>query len=63
MAAANARTHLFAQIETLQAVGNLDEICAVEGLSGVFIGPGDLSMSMGLLGQPNHPEVVETVLS
>ena len=63
MAAANARTHLFAQIETLQAVENLDGICAVEGLSGVFIGPGDLSMSMGLLGQPNHPEVVETVLS
>ena len=63
MAAANARTHLFAQIETLQAVENLDEICAVEGLSGVFIGPGDLSMSMGLLGQPNHPQVVETVLS
>ena len=63
LARANARTHLFAQIETLQAVENLDEICAVEGLSGVFIGPGDLSMSMGLLGQPNHPQVVETVLS
>jgi 2-keto-3-deoxy-L-rhamnonate aldolase RhmA len=61
-ARANARTHLFTQIETLKAVESLDEICAVEGLSGVFIGPGDLSMSMGYLGQPNHPAVVETVL-
>ena len=37
---ANARTHLFAQIETMQAVENLDAICAVKGLSGIFIGPG-----------------------
>ncbi|MGH9162631.1 MAG: HpcH/HpaI aldolase family protein, partial [Vicinamibacteraceae bacterium] len=47
---ANARTCLFAQIETMQAVENLDAMCAVEGLCGVFIGPGDLSMSFGAPG-------------
>ena len=35
----------------------LDAIAAVEGVDGVFIGPADLSASMGLLGQPGHPEV------
>src|SRR5688500_13413143 len=39
---ANERTCLFAQVETSESVKNLDEICAVEGLSGIFIGPGDL---------------------
>jgi 4-hydroxy-2-oxoheptanedioate aldolase len=45
--AANARTHMFAQIETVEAIANFKEICAVEGLSGIFIGPGDLSVSFG----------------
>jgi 2-keto-3-deoxy-L-rhamnonate aldolase RhmA len=44
---ANARTFLFAQVETMRAVENLDAICAVEGLAGVFVGPGDLSVSFG----------------
>ena len=46
-AAANAGTHLIAQIETLEAAENLDAICAVDGISGVLVGPGDLSVSMG----------------
>ncbi len=62
LALANARTHLFTQIETLEAVENLEEICAVEGLSGVFFGPGDLSMSLGLPGQVNDERVVGTVI-
>ncbi len=44
---ANQRTHLFAQIETAESVSNLDAICQVEGISGIFIGPGDLSVSLG----------------
>lgn len=60
-AEANARTHLFVQIETRQAVENLDEILAVEGLSGVFLGPGDLSASLGRTGDLNCPEIVEIV--
>jgi len=58
---ANDRTHLFAQIETREAVKNFDAICAVEGLSGIFIGPGDLSASFGRTGELNHPEIIETV--
>jgi 4-hydroxy-2-oxoheptanedioate aldolase len=37
----------FAMIETAQALDNLDEIMSVEGLDGVYIGPSDLSISLG----------------
>jgi len=56
---ANARTHLFAQIETTAAVANLDEICTVEGLSGIFVGPGDLSASMGCPGDMDDPNLIQ----
>lgn len=52
---------LFVQIESATAVENAAEICAVEGLAGVFVGPSDLAASMGLLGQQNHPDVVAAV--
>jgi 4-hydroxy-2-oxoheptanedioate aldolase len=58
---ANQRTHLFAQIETVEAVQNLDSICAVDGLSGIFIGPGDLSVSFGCTGELSGPKLIETV--
>jgi 2-keto-3-deoxy-L-rhamnonate aldolase RhmA len=45
------------QIEHIEAVQNIDEILAVPGIDGTFIGPYDLSMSLGLAGQLNHPEV------
>jgi 4-hydroxy-2-oxoheptanedioate aldolase len=60
-AEADARTFLFAQIETARAVENLDGICAVEGLAGVFIGPGDLSMSLGCPGKLADPRLIRTV--
>jgi 4-hydroxy-2-oxoheptanedioate aldolase len=44
---ANEEVLLFAMIETRQAVGNLHEILTVKGLNGVYIGPSDLSLSMG----------------
>ncbi|OAV61237.1 HpcH/HpaI aldolase family protein [Enteractinococcus helveticum] len=46
------------QIETAEALENLDEILAVKGIDGIFIGPSDLSASMGYTGQQNHPDVV-----
>ena len=46
------------QVESKTGLANLAEIAAVEGIDGVFFGPADLSASMGLLGQPAHPEVV-----
>lgn len=58
----NDETHLFVQIESREAVENLDAICSVEGLSGIFIGPGDLSVSLGKPGQVNDPEVTQTII-
>jgi len=58
--AANRQTHLFVQIETTEAVANLDAICGVEGLSGILIGPGDLSMSLGCSGDMASARVIET---
>jgi len=60
-AEANARTHLFVQIETMEAVGNLESICAVQGLSGIFIGPGDLSMSGGFAGDLTAAGLIDIV--
>ncbi len=54
----NANASLvFAQIETAEAVSNLDAILAVPGLDGVMIGPGDLAISLGYLHDLNHAEV------
>lgn len=54
---ANDQACLLVQVETVQAIDNLEEICAVKGVDGVFIGPGDLATSMGHIGNPMHPEV------
>ncbi|MDP9044722.1 MAG: aldolase/citrate lyase family protein, partial [Pseudomonadota bacterium] len=46
------------QVETKTGLANLAEIAGVDGVDGVFFGPGDLSASMGFLGQATHPDVV-----
>lgn len=48
---------LLVQIENREGLANLEAIAAVEGVDGVFIGPADLSASMGHRGNPGHPEV------
>ncbi len=48
-------------IETVEAVENLEEILNVPGGDVYFVGPGDLSSSMGYTDQPNHPEVLKTI--
>lgn len=60
-AAANSGTHLFTQIETRKAVENVREICGIDGLSGVLIGPGDLSSSMGRPGDFESPDMIRLV--
>ncbi len=45
--AANDNTLVIAMIETAQALDNLDAICSVEGVDAVYIGPSDLSLSLG----------------
>ena len=52
---------LLLQVETKRGLENLEQIARVEGVDGVFIGPGDLSAALGYLGQPNHPEVVKII--
>ena len=54
---ADAQMCLLVQIENAEGLARLDEIAAVEGVDGVFIGPADLSASMGHRGNPGHPEV------
>ncbi|WP_426139498.1 4-hydroxy-2-oxoheptanedioate aldolase [Pseudomonas sp. DWP3-1-2] len=54
---ADAQMCLLVQIENREGLANLDAIAAVEGVDGVFIGPADLSASMGYRGNPGHPEV------
>ena len=45
------------QVETGEALGQLEQIAGVSGVDGVFIGPSDLSASMGHLGNPAHADV------
>ncbi|MBS1905548.1 MAG: HpcH/HpaI aldolase/citrate lyase family protein [Actinobacteria bacterium] len=52
---------LTVQIETAAGVNAAAEIAAVDGVDAVFVGPSDLSASMGLLGQQTHPDVVAAV--
>jgi 4-hydroxy-2-oxoheptanedioate aldolase len=54
---ADSEVCLLVQAETVTALQNLDAICAVDGVDGVFIGPADLAASMGHRGKPGHPEV------
>jgi 4-hydroxy-2-oxoheptanedioate aldolase len=49
------------QVETRVALGNLEAIAKVEGVDGVFIGPGDLSADLGYLGDLVHPEVTAVI--
>jgi 2-keto-3-deoxy-L-rhamnonate aldolase RhmA len=50
-----------ANIESVPAVEKLDELLSIDGLDGVFIGPHDLSINMGIPEQYDHPEFIETV--
>lgn len=49
------------QVETGEALDNLEDIAAVEGVDGVFIGPSDLAASLGYPGQTKHPEVQKVI--
>lgn len=54
-------TLVIAQLEGTEAIANMREILAVEGIDIVFIGPYDLSQSLGIPGQTTHPRVVEAM--
>lgn len=57
--AANRETMVVVQIETGASVEKCAEIAAVDGVDVVFVGPVDLSQSLGFPGQRYHPSVLE----
>ena len=61
LAHANEEVCLLVQAETRTALDNLEAICAVDGVDGVFIGPADLAASLGHRGDPGHPDVLATI--
>ena len=58
---ANDEMLVVVQAETVTALDNLEAIAATPGIDGVFIGPSDLSASMGHCGNVAHPDVVDAV--
>ena len=58
---ANQEILVIVAAETGEAIDNLDDILATEGLDGIFIGPMDLATSMGHFGDPSHPEVQKAI--
>ena len=56
---ANADMGVIVQLETPQALQQLEAIATIDGVDALFIGPADLSAAMGHLGQLTHPAVLE----
>lgn len=63
VANANAGTAVLVQAEHIDAVDNASSIASIDGIDGVFVGPYDLSASMGVPGEFTHPEVSEAIES
>jgi 2-keto-3-deoxy-L-rhamnonate aldolase RhmA len=61
--AANASVMPIVQIEHIEAVESIDQILAIPRLASIVFGPNDLAGSMGLMGQPRHPDVVKAIES
>ncbi len=61
LAAANAKTACVPLIETRDGIENVDAIAAVEGVDGLWIGHFDLSCSLGIPGQFDHPDFLAAV--
>lgn len=53
---------LIVQVESVEALGQIEAIAAVEGVDAIFVGPADLAASLGYAGEPSHPEVTKVVM-
>jgi 4-hydroxy-2-oxoheptanedioate aldolase len=62
LARANDEICLLVQVETAEALRNIEQIAAVDGVDGIFVGPADLAASMGFPGNPAAPEVQAAIL-
>lgn len=60
-ARANRSTLVVVQIETKEGVDNIEDVCSVEDVDVIFVGPTDLSQSLGVPGEYAHPLVVEAM--
>jgi 4-hydroxy-2-oxoheptanedioate aldolase len=58
---ANTERFLVVQVEDKEAVDCMEDIVATPGIDVVFLGPGDLSHSLGVPGQPNHPLIQQAI--
>lgn len=56
-----SRQCIIVQVETPEAVSNIPEIAATDGVDAIFIGPGDLAASMGFAGNPMANDVQQTI--
>lgn len=63
-AAHESRVGVFAMIETAAALAGIHEICAVDGLTGIYVGPADLAISLGagVVGAIRHPDVLDAIV-
>ncbi len=61
LAGANERTTLFCQIETAEGAGKADEIAAVDGVDALWVGHFDLSVSLGIPGEFDHPKFLQAI--
>ncbi len=58
---ANDKILTMVQIETVQAVENVSEIAKVDGVDVIFVGPLDLTTSLGVQSQLDHPKTIESL--
>lgn len=61
LAGMNRETFLIVQVETVEAVERIDELLAVPGVDAALVGPTDLSLSLGIPGQNDHPKLVAAI--
>jgi 4-hydroxy-2-oxoheptanedioate aldolase len=57
----NEETLIAVQVETAKGVENIDAIVAVQGVDAIYVGPNDLSQTVGVPGQIHHPEVTKRI--
>ena len=55
---ANSETAVIVMVEDAVGLSNVEDIAAVPGLDGIFVGTGDLSLSLGCLGEPMHDDML-----
>jgi 2-dehydro-3-deoxyglucarate aldolase/4-hydroxy-2-oxoheptanedioate aldolase len=61
MAQSNKEVLLACMIEDMEAVEQIEEIAAVDGVDLLAVGPSDLSRSLGVSGHPDHPKLIAAI--